>query len=218
MIPIVCIVGASNAGKTTFLEKLIPELTSRGYRVGTAKHDVHGFEMDREGKDTWRHRKAGASTIAISSPSKVAAIRRVESEMELDELAGRFFWSEDLLITEGYKRSRFPKIEVFRSAVEKEPVCGEQDHLIALVTDDPVGINVPVFPFSEISKVADLIESRFLAERKKHGVVVYLDGKRLPMKEFVRDFVAGGVVGMLSSLKGWKKPGKIDIQIRLEEE
>src|SRR5689334_20561515 len=98
MLPIVCFVGASNSGKTTFLEKLIAELTRRGYRVGTVKHDAHGFEMDREGKDTWRHRQAGAATIAISSPAQVATIRRVESEMGLEEIAGRYFWDEDILI------------------------------------------------------------------------------------------------------------------------
>lgn len=106
MIPIVCFVGASNVGKTTFLERLIPELERRGYRVGIVKHDAHSFEIDREGKDTWRLRRAGANTVAISSPEKVAVIRRTDEEMDLQVMAGRLFWSEDLLLTEGFKRSR----------------------------------------------------------------------------------------------------------------
>ena len=218
MIPILCIVGASNSGKTTFLEKLIPELIQRGYHVGTVKHDVHGFEMDREGKDTWKHRKAGAQTIAISSPSQVAMIRNVEEEAELDELCGRYFWKEDILLTEGYKQSRFPKIEVFRAAIGNKPVCGPGDNLVGMISDDAVQAAVPVFRFDEPGKVADLIEERFLRGRKKNQILVYVDGKRLPMKDFVRDFVAGGIVGMLSSLKGWEEPRKVDIQIRLEEE
>ena len=218
MLPIICIVGASNSGKTTFLEKLIPELRGRGYRIGTVKHDAHGFEMDREGKDTWRHRRAGASTIAISSPAQVATIRQTDSELTLDELAGRFFWTEDLIITEGYKRSRFPKIEIFRTAIEPAPICGPSDNLLAVVTDDPVTVEVPTFGFAEVARLADLIEDRFLKGRKKHRILVQLDGKRLPMNDFVRDIVVGAIQGMLSNLRGWEAPKKIDIQIRLEDE
>lgn len=217
MLPILCMVGASNVGKTTFLEKLIPELVRRNYRVGTIKHDVHGFEMDKEGKDTWRHRRAGAQTIAILSPAQVATIRRTETEMDLEELVGRYFWLEDIVITEGFKRSHFPKIEVFRSAIEPALICGPKDNLIAVVTDDVLEVDVPSFRFDDVTKLADLIEDRYLKGRKKHSITVHLDGKRLPMNDFVRDFLAGGVVGMLSSLRGWKMPEKIDIQIRSEE-
>ena len=80
--------------------------------------------MDREGKDTWRLKRAGAEVIAISSPDQFASIRRTEREMSLEEIAGRFFWTEDILITEGFKKAHFPKIEVFRSAVEPKPICG----------------------------------------------------------------------------------------------
>lgn len=218
MLPIVCVVGASNSGKTTFLEKLIPELSGRGYRIGTVKHDAHGVEMDREGKDTWKHRKAGAGTIAISSPAQVATIRTVEGEMELAEVAARFFWSEDLVITEGFKRSHYPKIEIFRKAVEATPICGPQDNLLALVTDDAVQADVPSFRFEDVSGVADLIEERFLRNRRKHGIAMFFDGKNVPMNDFVRDFLSKAILGMLTSLKGWKKPKKIDIQIRLEDE
>jgi molybdopterin-guanine dinucleotide biosynthesis adapter protein len=218
MLPIFCMVGASGSGKTTLLEKLIPELTRRGYRIGTVKHDVHGFEMDREGKDTWRHRKAGAGTIAISSPSQVATIRGVDGEMGLDELVGRYFWNEDLLIAEGFKRLHFPKIEVFRKAVEPEPICQEGDNLIAMVTDDPVEIDAPVFRFDQVGELAEFIEKRYLADRKVHNATVLLDGKRLPMNDFVRDIFVGTVRGMLSTLRGWQEPGKIDIQIRMKDE
>ncbi|MDP2972779.1 MAG: molybdopterin-guanine dinucleotide biosynthesis protein B, partial [Deltaproteobacteria bacterium] len=86
MIPIISIVGKSDSGKTTFIEKLLPELVRRGYRVATVKHDVHGFEVDREGKDSWRHKQAGAHTVIISSPTKVALIRDVEKDLRLDEI------------------------------------------------------------------------------------------------------------------------------------
>ncbi len=218
MLPIVCIVGASNAGKTTFLEKLIPELGRRGYRVGTVKHDVHGFEMDHEGKDTWKHRKAGAVVVAISSPDQVATIRQTSGEMDLVDLAGRYFWSEDILIAEGYKRSAFPKIEVFRKAIEPQPICGVKDNLFAVVTDDEIQAGVGTFRFDDVSGVADLIEERYLKTRKEHRITVLLDGKPLGMNEFVRDFLVGGIQGMLSSLKGWESPGTIDVRIRLKED
>jgi molybdopterin-guanine dinucleotide biosynthesis adapter protein len=218
MLPIICVVGASNSGKTTYLEKLIPEIRRRGYRVGTLKHDVHGFEMDREGKDTWRHRKAGAQTIGIASPVTVAAIRETEAEMPLELIAGHYFWEEDILLTEGYKRSHYPKIEIFRSVIEDQPICGPQDNLLAMVTDDPVQVDAPVFGFDNVPGLADLIENRFLKDRRKPRLTVFLDGKQLPMKDFVKDFVVGGIVGMISSLRGWKTPRKIDIQIRLEDD
>jgi len=86
MVPIVSIVGKSDSGKTTLIEKLLPALTGRGYRVATVKHDVHGFEVDQEGKDSWRHKQAGAHTVVISSPNKVALIRDVERDLTLDEI------------------------------------------------------------------------------------------------------------------------------------
>ncbi len=215
MLPIISIVGASDSGKTTFLEKLIPELASRGYRVGAIKHDVHGFDMDREGKDTWRLKKAGARTVAISSPQGIAVIRQTESELSLEEIAGRFFWTEDILITEGFKRARFPKIEIFRKAIEPQPICGQGDNLAAIVTDDPVDIEAAKFSFADVSGVADFIENRYLKGRKKKKILVQLDGKQLPMNDFVEDFLIGGIEGMLSSLRGWEKPGTISIHLRL---
>jgi len=216
MVPILCIVGASGSGKTTFLEALIPELARRGYRVGTVKHDVHGFEMDREGKDSFRHRAAGAKTVALASPAALAVIRRLDSEMDLREVAARFFFTEDIVIAEGYKRLPLPKVEVFRRAVEAEPLCGPRDNLLAVVTEDlaegPGG--VPVFGFSEAARLADLIEERFLRHREPRRVTVLVDGRPLPMKDFVGDFVAGGVVGMLSTLRGWEDPEHIVLAIR----
>ena len=218
MLPIISIVGASGSGKTTFLEKLIPELAARGYRVGAVKHDAHGFEMDREGKDTWRLKRAGAGVIAISSRDQFASIRRTEREMSLEEIAGRFFWTEDILITEGFKKAHYPKIEIFRSALEPKPICGPADNLIALVSDDAVDMQVPGFSFTDWRGVAEFIENRYLRDKKKRKILVQLDGKQLPMKDFVEDFVLGGIEGMLSSLKGWNKPRTLSIHIRLGDD
>lgn len=213
MVPIVCIVGASGSGKTTFLEKLIPMMRDRGYQVGTIKHDAHNFSMDHEGKDTWRHRNAGAQTIAISSPAQVATIRTTAQELSLSELVVRYFWQEDIILAEGYKRSSYPKIEIFRSAVEARPICTPKDHLIAIVSDDETDLDVPTFSFDDVSQVADLIAERYPKERKQPRIVVHVNGKKLPMNEFVQDFLIGGIRGMLSSLRGWKEAEKVDLHI-----
>lgn len=217
MAVIVSIVGASNSGKTTLIEKLVPQIQSRGYRVGTIKHDVHGFEMDHPGKDTWRHRKAGATTVLISGPDQVAMIKKIEEEIDLDILAGRFI-DEDLILTEGFKGALKPKIEVFRRELLPEPLCGEKDNLIAMVTSDNVDVGVPVFQPENVSGLADFIVERYLESRKRFNMVTRLDGKKLPMKYFVQEFVIGGILGMLSSLRGFKRPRRIEILINLNDE
>jgi molybdopterin-guanine dinucleotide biosynthesis protein B len=138
--------------------------------------------------------------------------------MPLEELAGRYFWQEDILITEGFKRSRFPKIEVFRSAVEPKPICGVEDNLIAVISDDAPDVPVPVLRFEEVAKAADFIEERYLKGRKRPRILLQADGKQIPLNSFVQDFVINGIIGMLSSLRGWNKPKNITIQIRSEDE
>ena len=162
--PIVSVVGKSDSGKTTLLEKLVPELKTRGYRVGTIKHDVHGFDIDHEGKDSWRHKKAGAHTVVISSPKKVSVIRDVDTEATLDGLASKYFQDVDIILTEGYKRQDKPKIEVFRSQVHDRPLCTKEDHLLALVSDIPVDLGVPRFELDDIKGLADLVQETFLTK------------------------------------------------------
>ena len=166
MVPVVSIVGKSDSGKTTLIEKLIPILKARGYRIGTVKHDVHGFEMDREGKDTYRHFHAGADGVLISSPHKMALIRRIEENPNLDKLVTQFHPEMDIIITEGFKRLDKPKIEVFRSAVHSQPLCTAADNRVAIVSDVPVEVDCPRFDINDAEAVADFIEERFLGHAK----------------------------------------------------
>ncbi|HET6420162.1 MAG TPA: molybdopterin-guanine dinucleotide biosynthesis protein B [Geobacteraceae bacterium] len=157
--PIVAIVGSSNAGKTTFLEKLIKELKAENIKVGTIKHDAHDFEIDRPGKDTWRHSMAGADAVAISSPSKVAVIRKVEEELSIDQVA-ELVGDVDIVLVEGYKRCAKPKIEINRIAHGSELICAP-DELVALVSDAEWDIGVPVFGLDDASGVADMLVRKF---------------------------------------------------------
>jgi len=164
--PIVCIVGKKQSGKTTFIEKLLPELRKLGISVGTVKHDAHSFEMDREGKDSWRHRKAGADTVAVSSPDRVAVIKRVERELSLSELAEEFFSDRRLVVAEGYFRSEHPKVEIFRAEAHDQPLCdrGNEDerNLLAMVTNAAVDTGRPVFAPDDAAEVAAFLARRLL--------------------------------------------------------
>ena len=216
---VLSIVGKSQAGKTTFLEKLIPEVKRRGYKVGTVKHDAHDhFEIDYEGKDTWRHREAGSQTVAISSPTRFALTKKVKMELDLDTIVAAYFPEEDLVFTEGYKSGNKAKIEICRKELQSEPLCTPADRLIAVVSDFTVEVGVPCLDLEDISGVADFIEERFLRQVRRPKLVVRLNGKKLPMKSFVQDFVMGGILGMLSTLRGYEGPEQIDISIRLKED
>jgi molybdopterin-guanine dinucleotide biosynthesis adapter protein len=158
--PVVAVIGHSGSGKTTFLEKLIPELTGRGLKVGSIKHDVHGFEMDKPGKDSWRHKHAGASTTIISSPYQIGMVMDVEYDHQPEELLS-LFNGMDIILTEGYKGSRIPKLEIFRADTTPEPLCKNDKTLIAIITDARIDLGVPVFSTTAVKEVADLLIERF---------------------------------------------------------
>lgn len=160
MPQIICIVGRSQSGKTTLIEKLIPELKSRGYRIGTIKHSHHVFDFDKSGKDSWRHKDAGAETVIIASPGKIAMIKN-DHQGTLDSLQD-YFNDLDLVITEGYKGARKPKIEVVRSARHDDVLLREDGYLVAVVTDADLEIDLPVFGLEDINNLADFIEEKYL--------------------------------------------------------
>lgn len=164
--PVVTFIARSGTGKTTLLEQLIRELTARGWTVGALKHDAHRFEIDHQGKDSWRFAQAGATLTAISSPAKTAFIRRHELEPDLQELLQPFSGQVDILLTEGFKRSSLPKIEVYRGAVG-EPLLSRGAHndpaLVAVVSDTPFVLDVPCLDLADPQGLADFIEARFLS-------------------------------------------------------
>ena len=161
-IPIVSIVGKSNSGKTTLLEKIIPELVKRGYRVATIKHNVHGFDIDHESKDSWRHKKAGAHTTIVSSPHQLALIQDVDHDHSFEEIRDKFITDADIILTEGFKVNAYPKIEVYRAELKNEPLYKKDDNLLAFASDTKLNIGVPCFDINDTQSLVDLIESTFL--------------------------------------------------------
>jgi len=157
---ILCIVGASSAGKTSLIERLIPELRKRGLKIGTIKHDIHDrFEMDKPGKDSWRHKKAGASVTIVSSPRRIGIIMDVDHDHDPEELLK--FLDVDLVITEGYKKSPYPKIEIIKTGID--PICKDDKTLIAIVSDNELlsSTNIPRFTLQDIEKLADFVIKYF---------------------------------------------------------
>lgn len=154
--PILSFVGRSNSGKTTLIERVIPELTRAGYRVATVKHAGHGFELDTEGKDSWRHKQAGASTVVVVSNGSMAMFADVSKEMKVEEVRDRFLDNQtDLIIAEGWKSEGYPKIAVVRE--EFEEVNVSLDGLLAVVSIKPIEVPVPCIDRNDITALAKLI-------------------------------------------------------------
>lgn len=217
MIPIISIVGKSEVGKTTLLEKLITELKRRGYRVGTIKHDAHGFEIDKPGKDSWRHAQAGSDAVLISSPVKVALIKRVDRERTLDELLA-YIGDVDLVLTEGYKSGDKPKIEVSRQSRGQELLCQEEE-LLALVTDQPFDLDVPQFDFEDVAGLANLIEERFLSAPRESWLSLIVDGREVPLRtEFARQVVGAVMKALVSTLHGTEGAKRVILLMSMEND
>jgi molybdopterin-guanine dinucleotide biosynthesis protein B len=157
MVPYVSIVGYSNSGKTTLICKLIERFTAQGLKVGTLKHDAHDFEMDHEGKDTWKHRQSGASVVMISSDAKVATIESLSEPAQLDRLISRFE-NVDLVLVEGYKKALAKKI-VVGLTLEQIRLRNEVEGVIALATTLNLSESVPysVFDLNDIDAIASFI-------------------------------------------------------------
>lgn len=165
--PVVSIVAKSGTGKTTLLEKLIAEMKRRGYRVGAVKHDAHSFSIDHEGKDSWRLTEAGADTTLITSPAKIAMVKQNQAqEPALTNTIAEYCQDLDIVLTEGFKRSSMPKIEVHRRERSENLLCRGEEHdpaLFAVASDSPLDLDVPIYDINDATGLCDLIVEKFLS-------------------------------------------------------
>ncbi|MDR2189180.1 MAG: molybdopterin-guanine dinucleotide biosynthesis protein B [Azonexus sp.] len=153
------IAGYSGSGKTTLLEKLIPCLTARGFTVSVIKHTHHGFDIDRPGKDSYRHREAGASEVLLACDDRWALMREQRGgSASLDDLLARLAPC-DLVLVEGFKREPVPKLEVHRPENGKPPLFPERPDIVAVATDAPLATTLPCLPLDDIEGIADFILS-----------------------------------------------------------
>jgi molybdopterin-guanine dinucleotide biosynthesis protein MobB len=156
------VTGWKNSGKTTLVERLVAEITGRGLTVSTIKHAHRGFDADHPGKDSYRHRAAGAAQVLVASPDRWALMSELRGA-EAPSLAALLARLDpvDLVLVEGYKRDRHPQIEARRTATGLDLIAEADDTIEAVAVDAPLmGLAVPVFDLDDISAVADFILGR----------------------------------------------------------
>ena len=164
-LKVVSFVAKSGTGKTSLLEKVIAPLKERGYKVGVIKHDAHRFEIDHPGKDSYRLTAAGADTMLISSPEKLALVKKHAASPPVEELLATYFGDMDIVLTEGFKKSSMPKIEINRQERSATLICRGEEHdptLVAVASDGQLALDVPVLDLNDAVAVADFIEESFL--------------------------------------------------------
>jgi molybdopterin-guanine dinucleotide biosynthesis adapter protein len=165
---VIGITGFKNSGKTTLLERLVRNLTARGYRIATIKHAHHAFDIDHQGRDSYRHRAAGAREVAIVSRNLWAVVRTLGDEPEptlADVLAT--IGPADLIMVEGYKRDSYPKIEVRNLALDHSALDNDDGTVVAIAASGPVaGAAVPVFSRDDVEAISDFVVARMELEGK----------------------------------------------------
>ena len=153
------VAGYSGSGKTTLIEKLIPRFTAKGLRVSLIKHAHHTFDVDQQGKDSWRHRHAGCQEVLVTSSRRWALMHELRGAPEptLAELVGQLS-DCDLLLIEGFKREPIPKLEVYRSVVGEPLLFPHDEHIVAVASDAQVDTRLPQFLLDDIAAIASFIE------------------------------------------------------------
>ena len=153
--------GFSGSGKTTLVEHLIPALKLRGLRVSVVKHAHHKFDIDHPGKDTWRHREAGAFEVVVASDRRLALMREFEqpAQLTVHQLIAELYDGVDWVLVEGFKESNLLKIEVWRSAAAKPALYPDDDFIVAIATDSPAQL-----PQSTLRPVLDLNDPDAVAQ------------------------------------------------------
>jgi molybdopterin-guanine dinucleotide biosynthesis protein B len=164
---VIGVCGFKNAGKTTLVEKLVRELSARGYRVSTVKHAHHSFDIDHEGRDSFRHRKAGACEVAVVSAARWALIHesRGDRELSLAEILAKLAPC-DLVVVEGYKRDNHDKIEVRNLELDHPKLAGSDPTVVAIATDGPVtDAPVPVYSRDDVAALAAFVIAHMALRR-----------------------------------------------------
>jgi molybdopterin-guanine dinucleotide biosynthesis protein MobB len=152
------VIGWKNSGKTGLMERLVTEITGRGFTVSTVKHAHHSFDIDHPGRDSYRHRDAGAREVLLTSGNRWALMHelRGEPEQKLEELLTKLT-PVDLVLIEGFKRDNHKKIECHRAATHNGLIAADDDTVVAVASDEPVDIKLPVFDLDDTVKIADFV-------------------------------------------------------------
>ncbi len=227
---IIGIYGYPDEGKTNFVERLIGSLVKKGYSVSSVKHTPHEKSIDREGKETWRHWKAGSDPVVFASAIETTII--MHSETSADEIAKRVLreYSPDVLVFQGFKEGAFPKVAIGKVTSRKGTVLANPRlpqlirHIEAEVAVERILAELPGLDCMKCGLDCRGLAGEVVKGKRKLGackelsdldVGIFVDGRRLPAGKFASSVVYKTVHGMLSSLKGYE-PGK-EVEIRLKE-
>ncbi len=211
MIPVIGVTGKSGVGKTTLMVRLIEEFRSRGLEVGVIKHTTHHVDIDQEGKDTNLMHQAGANVVGLASNQKVAVYMDTEEPWPPDEIAAKLFPRVDILLVEGFGDAPIPRIGLVRKGVAEEPL--EKKGYIAFVSDLEIETELPVFGFGEVPKIVDLLDDYVRRLGPRRDVKLFVNGKKVFMKPFIKDFFLNTISAMVDSLRGTATAERISILI-----
>jgi len=213
MHSIISIVGKSGSGKTTLLEGLIAELNQRGHKIAIVKHSHHAYELDKANKDTWRLSQAGSEISAIKSADNLAIFRHMEHYFDPQEISNFILWDYDLILTEGFKGSNYPKIEV-HCREQGEDLLTDPQQLLAVVTDEPLEIDVPQFSRNDVEKIADLIENAVLVQHREDDVDLIVNSAYIPISPSLKDLLTRTLLSMIPSPKDNGEVKSLHISLR----
>ena len=213
MHKIISIVGKSHSGKTTLLESLITELKQRGHKVAIVKHSHHANDLDTASKDTWRFTKAGSEISAINSLDHLAIYRRTDNYFDPQEISSYVLWDYDIILTEGFKGSNYPKIEVHRAEQGKE-LLTDPKQLLALVTDEPLDFPVPQFSREDIAGIADIIENTINTGKGENDIDLIVNGASVPLSPPLQDLLTRTLFAMLPLPQGNGEVKNLHISLR----
>ena len=215
MIPIVSFIGWQDSGKTTIAQQVVAILKEKGLRVAVIKSTHHtSITFDREDSDTRTYCNANADTVTLMAPDQMVTISH-NPEMKLTDIVHRFFYDVDIVIGEGFKNERhIAKIEVTRG--DSELLKDQVNGVVGTVTDRPISED-NVFRSDQIKELTDFIVQQYLedANQPETEAVLFVNGKKVPMKGFVQDALAGTVHGFIKSLKKTENTKSIELRIKL---
>jgi len=214
MIPIIGFVGDKKSGKTAVLETVIAELKKKGGKVGVIKHTTHGFQLDYPRTDSAKLAKAGAKKVVLLGHGRIGLYGQEKREPGPEQVRDLYLSDLDLVLLEGFKNALVPKVLVALNAPAPK-WAKETGGLIAAVSSKKTGLKLKHFKPGQTKQLAKLIESYIKTHRAKREVKIYLDGKPLQIKPFIKDFCLNTITGMIGSLHHSAGARRIQISIHL---
>lgn len=213
MHPIISIVGKSGSGKTTLLEGLLAELKKREYKVAIVKHSHHADDLDTAAKDTWRFTRAGSELSAINSLDHLAIYRRMDNYFDPQDISSFVLWDFDLILTEGFKGSNYPKIEVHLKE-QGDELLTDPEQLLAVVTDEPVALDIPQFSRDDLNGIAGLIENAILTQNRGNNINLIVNGARVPLDSHLEDHLTRTLLAMIPGQSDNGKVKTLHVSLR----